>query len=70
MNNVPESRPVPHSVGINRPAHALPQDACDSHMHIFDPRFAPSPHWKRQPPHADVAAYRRLQQRLGTSHRA
>lgn len=67
MNNVPESRPVPHSVGINRPTHALPQDACDSHMHIFDPRFAPSPHWKRQPPHADVAAYRRLQQRLGTS---
>lgn len=67
MNNVPESRPVPHSVGIERPAHALPEDACDSHMHIFDPRFAPSPHWQRQPPHADVAAYRRLQQRLGTS---
>ena len=35
-------------------------------MHIFDPRFAPSPHWKRTPPDAPVAAYRRLQQRLGT----
>lgn len=36
-------------------------------MHIFDARFAPSPHWKRQPPHADVAAYRQLQAQLGTS---
>jgi predicted TIM-barrel fold metal-dependent hydrolase len=36
-------------------------------MHIFDPRFAPSPHWKRTPPNASVAAYRKLQQRLGTS---
>jgi predicted TIM-barrel fold metal-dependent hydrolase len=36
-------------------------------MHIFDPRFAASPHWKRQPPRAEVAAYRLLQRRLGTS---
>jgi len=36
-------------------------------MHIFDPRFAPSPHWRRQPPDAPVAAYRLLQARLGTS---
>lgn len=36
-------------------------------MHIFDPRFAASPHWKRQPPNAPVAAYRLLQERLGTS---
>ena len=57
---------VPHSVGLNRPARRLPPLACDSHMHIFDPRFAPSPHWKRSPPDAPVAAYRRLQQRLGT----
>jgi predicted TIM-barrel fold metal-dependent hydrolase len=35
-------------------------------MHIFDPRFAPSPHWKKQPPVADVALYRQLQERLGT----
>ncbi len=59
--------PVPHSVGLNRPARALPAGACDSHMHIFDPRFAPSPHWPRTPPRAEVAAYRRLQQRLGTT---
>lgn len=36
-------------------------------MHIFDPRFATSPHWRRQPPIADVSLYRQLQQRLGTS---
>ncbi|MEJ8810580.1 amidohydrolase family protein [Variovorax ureilyticus] len=41
--------------------------ACDSHMHIFDPRFPPSPHWTRQPPCAPVSAYRGLQERLGTS---
>ena len=57
---------VSHSVGLNRPERALPPLACDSHMHIFDARFAPSPHWKRQPPDAPVAAYRQLQQRLGT----
>lgn len=62
----PLSTPVPHSVGLNRPARALPPLACDSHMHIFDTRFAPSPHWTRTPPDAPVAAYRLLQQRLGT----
>jgi len=45
---------------------SLPALACDAHMHIFDARFAPSPHWTRKPPEADVATYRRLQQRLGT----
>ena len=66
MAQSPLPAPVPHSVGLNRPARTLPPLACDSHMHIFDPRFAPSPHWKRTPPDAPVAAYRRLQQRLGT----
>lgn len=61
------SNAVPHSAGANRPAWVAPTGACDSHMHVFDPRFPPSPHWKRSPPHADVAAYRQLQQRLGTS---
>ncbi|UCU97539.1 amidohydrolase family protein [Acidovorax radicis] len=59
--------PVPHSVGLNRPSRVLQPLACDSHMHIFDTRFAPSPHWQRTPPDAPVAAYRRLQLRLGTS---
>ncbi|CAM4031843.1 2-pyrone-4,6-dicarbaxylate hydrolase [Bordetella muralis] len=64
------SRPdiaVPHSLGVNLPTHVLPAGACDSHMHIFDPRFSPSPHWTRTPPVAEVSAYRKLQQRLGTS---
>jgi hypothetical protein len=58
---------VPHSAGTRRPARMLPPLACDSHMHIFDARFAPSPHWPRTPPQADVAMYRQLQQRLGTA---
>lgn len=57
---------VPHSAGDQAPALRLPPLACDSHMHIFDPRFAPSKHWKRQPPDAPVAAYLQLQARLGT----
>ncbi|MBU1357801.1 MAG: amidohydrolase family protein [Gammaproteobacteria bacterium] len=61
------SRPVPHSRGLGRPSRTLPPKSCDSHMHIFDPRFAPSPHWNRQPPDAGVDVYRQLQQRLGTS---
>ncbi|AOY94651.1 2-pyrone-4,6-dicarboxylate hydrolase [Cupriavidus sp. USMAA2-4] len=67
LDPVPGDSAVPHSAGLNRPAQAVPALACDSHMHIFDPRFAPSPHWRRTPPHADVAAYRRLQARLGTA---
>lgn len=58
---------VPHSAGSAAPSLALPAGACDSHMHIFDPRFPASPHWHRTPPVADVPAYRLLQQRVGTS---
>lgn len=67
MNAISRALPVPHSVGTNRPALELPPGACDSHMHIFDPRFTASPHWRRQPPRAEVGVYRLLQQRLGTS---
>jgi len=56
-----------HSAGTGAPSRVLPANACDSHMHIFDPRFAPSPHWHRTPPVADVPAYRSLQRRTGTS---
>ncbi|EJE52700.1 putative TIM-barrel fold metal-dependent hydrolase [Acidovorax sp. CF316] len=67
MGLPPLPEPVPHSVGLNRPLRALSALACDSHMHVFDARFAPSPHWPRTPPEAPVAAYRQLQQRLGTA---
>ena len=58
---------VPYSRGSRLPRLKAPADACDCHMHIFDPRFEPSPHWKSAPPVAPVATYRKLQARLGTS---
>lgn len=58
--------PVPHSAGVRVPSRSLPKNACDTHMHIFDARFAASSHWNRQPPRAEVSAYRRLQRRIGT----
>ena len=61
------SRPVAHSAGLNRPVRQLPALACDAHMHIFAPEFAPSAHWQRTPPEARVGDYRQLQQRLGTA---
>ena len=60
-------RAVPHSSGTRRPRLAAPDGACDCHMHIYDSRFGPSPHWKQVPPEAPVATYRQLQARLGTS---
>lgn len=66
LGRSPLAEPVAHSVGLNRPVRVLPPLACDSHMHIFDPRFAPSPHWRRTPPDAPVAVYCQLQERLGT----
>lgn len=66
--SLPELRvPVPHSAGVNRPLRMASPWACDSHIHIFNPRFAPSAHWPRTPPVAPVAVYRQLQHRLGTT---
>jgi len=67
MADLPSTRPGASAADEAHGSRRLSTGACDSHMHIFDPRFAPSPHWKRQPPHADVAAYLQLQRRLGTS---
>lgn len=59
---------VPFSAGTAAPKIKAPDNACDSHIHIFDPRFPASPHWKGQPPDdAPVEAYRLFQQRIGTS---
>jgi predicted TIM-barrel fold metal-dependent hydrolase len=52
-------------LATQRRAFQVPAGACDCHMHVFDRRFAPSPHWRRTPPHAPVSAYRKLQKRLG-----
>ena len=59
--------PVPYSSGVRRPKLNAPPGSCDCHMHIYDTRFAPSPHWKQTPPVAPVETYRKLQQRIGTS---
>ena len=59
--------PAGNSEGLRAPRVRAPAGACDCHMHIFDPRFAPSAHWKKTPPVAPVASYRQVQARLGTS---
>jgi D-galactarolactone isomerase len=59
---------VPFSSGTGAPKTTAPPNACDSHMHIFSTRFSASPHWKGEPVvDADVATYRLLQKRIGTS---
>ncbi|MBE7203169.1 MAG: amidohydrolase family protein [Parafilimonas terrae] len=59
---------VPFSAGTEPPSIRVPAGACDCHIHILSTRFPASPHWKGQPVlDSDVAAYRRLQARLGTS---
>ena len=45
----------------------VPDGACDSHHHIYDPRFAFNPTAVLKPPYATVSDYRALQKRLGTS---
>jgi D-galactarolactone isomerase len=46
---------------------AVPDGACDSHHHIYDPRFAFNPKAVLKPPYATVSDYRALQKKLGTS---
>jgi len=59
---------VSNSVGTEPPKLKAPPNACDCHMHIYDParfRMVPSP---RVPPtDAAVPQYRLLQRRIGTS---
>lgn len=62
-----DEQQVPYSSGTGRPSLKAPENACDSHMHIYDSRFSPSPHWKKCPPEAPVDAYRLFQKRIGTS---
>lgn len=58
---------VPHSAGEGRPRIAVPPDAADCHLHIYDPRF-PLVHPERLAvAGASTVEYRRLQERLGTS---
>lgn len=58
----------PFSIGARRPRLSMPDGACDSHIHIFDPRFPARPGWPGAAvDNATVAIYRQYQQRIGTS---
>ncbi|WP_226632105.1 amidohydrolase family protein [Novosphingobium profundi] len=62
-----DAGPIPYSSARRGPRFAVPADACDSHIHILDPRFPARPGWPGSPVgEATVAAYRRFQDRIGT----
>src|SRR5437868_1869793 len=59
---------VPNSDGTALPRLKAPANACDCHIHIYDParfRMVPSP--RAAPAAAAVAQYRLLQKRIGTT---
>ncbi len=59
--------PVAFSAGTDQPAVAVPADACDCHVHVYDSRFPATPGARLLPPDASVGDYGRLQQRIGTT---
>jgi len=59
---------VSNSSGTEPPKLKAPANACDCHMHIYDPVRFQMPPSKRVPPsEATVAHYRELQKRIGTT---
>ncbi len=50
-----------------RPRLKAPPNSCDTHMHVYDPRFPQSPGGPKLPGDFPVEAYRRMQARLGVS---
>ena len=62
---------VPNSAGTESPKLKAPANACDCHMHIYDParfRMVPNQRDQRVPPtDAAVPQYRLLQKRIGTT---
>jgi len=60
--------PVPNSSGVAPAKLKAPVNACDCHMHIYDPaRFPMPPSQRVAPTNATVAEYRLLQRRTGTT---
>ena len=61
------SAAVPNSAGTATPRLKAPVNACDSHLHTYDPRFPKA--WPKlyATANASVAEYRLLQQRIGTT---
>jgi predicted TIM-barrel fold metal-dependent hydrolase len=59
---------APNSTGTQPPALKAPPNACDCHMHIYDPaRFPMAPSPRVAPTDAAVPQYRLLQRRIGTT---
>lgn len=58
---------VPHSSCVAHPEPALPLNACDSHLHILDVRFAPAVAGTQTPANMTWDDYGLLQQHLGCS---
>ena len=59
---------VTNSTGTEPPRFKAPANACDSHMHIYDPaRFPLVPSQRVPPTEAAVPQYRLLQRRIGTT---
>jgi predicted TIM-barrel fold metal-dependent hydrolase len=59
---------VPNSGGTRSPRLEAPPNACDCHMHIYDPaRFPMAPSQRQPPTDAAVPQYRLLQARIRTS---
>jgi predicted TIM-barrel fold metal-dependent hydrolase len=68
LRNTSAQIPVSNSVGTESPTLEAPPNACDCHMHIYDPaRFPMVPSPRVAPTDAAVAHYRLLQKRLRTS---
>jgi predicted TIM-barrel fold metal-dependent hydrolase len=58
---------VPNSSGTSKPRFRVPALACDSHLHVYDPRFRMAWPSLRATPDASVNEFRLLQERLGTT---
>jgi predicted TIM-barrel fold metal-dependent hydrolase len=58
---------VPNSSGTSTPRFKAPAQACDCHLHIYDPRFPMAWPQLRSTPDASTKEYQLLQKRLGTT---
>lgn len=58
---------VPNSAGTEPPKSSAPPEACDCHLHIYDPAFPMARPDARAVADADASAYAALQRRIGTS---
>jgi len=64
---MPASALCPHSSGHRRPATPAPEQACDAHLHVHDPRFVTADAFDCLLPQATADDYRQIQSRLGTT---